>query len=337
MRMTDGHHQHIGQPHRPPGWSRPGQTGAATLAVAVIMLLVVSVLVFHSHTAGWLEQRATANQARAKQAHAAAEAGLEAALSVLNADTGNPSRGTHLVAASLTTSPACIGVLDPVGKFCIISSTLNGSFGVGSAYSVTLGLVTGDAAPAKRFRLTSNGGSDCSELANLNTCSGRAAVGQVVELAPILRIPPTVAITSPANFSNLFGAPLAAIKALTTPVLPSTPFTFSSTTSGLVWYEGDLALTGDVGSDASPVLLVVEGNLTISAGADIRGFVFVTGTASCVTCPSGRVSGAIAAAATNGLTTTEVVLPTDAINGPLARVGSTAIRFAKVMGTWRDW
>jgi predicted transcriptional regulator len=35
------------------------QTGAATLAVAVIMLLVVSVLVLHSYSASWLEQRAT--------------------------------------------------------------------------------------------------------------------------------------------------------------------------------------------------------------------------------------------------------------------------------------
>ena len=334
--MNGGNHHAIGPQRRPRGRSRHCQTGAVTLAVAVIMLLVVSVLVFHSHTAGWLEQRATANQTRAKQAHAAAEAGLEVALSVLNADTGNPSRGTHLVAASSTTSASCNGVPDPVGKFCIISSTLNGSFGAGSAYSVMLGLVTGDTAPARRFLLTSNGGSDCTNVVDVNTCSGRAAVQQVVELTPLLRTPPTAAITSPANFNNLFGAPQAAIKALTTPVLPST-FTFSSTTSGLVWYEGDLALTGDVGSDASPVLLVVEGNLTISAGADIRGFVFVTGTASCVTCPSGRVSGAIAAAATNGLTTTEVVLPTDAINGPLARVGSTAIRFAKVIGTWRDW
>ena len=97
--MTGSNHQPIGPWRRRPGRSRQRQSGAATLAVAVIMLLVVSVLVFHSHAAGWLEQRATANQTRAKQAHAAAEAGLEVALSVLNADAGAPNRATHLTAS----------------------------------------------------------------------------------------------------------------------------------------------------------------------------------------------------------------------------------------------
>jgi hypothetical protein len=85
------------------------------------------------------------------------------------------------------------------------------------------------------------------------------------------------------------------------------------------------------------VLLVVEGNLTITAGADIRGFVFVTGNATCTGCGAASIQGAIAAAATNGLTTTEVVLPADTVNGSLARVSTTAPLFAKVIGTWRDW
>jgi Tfp pilus assembly protein PilX len=326
MRMTGSNHQPIGPWRRRPGRSRQRQSGAATLAVAVIMLLVVSVLVFHSHAAGWLEQRATANQTRAKQAHAAAEAGLEVALSVLNAGAGAPNRATHLTAS-----------LTQAGRFTIANATLTGSPGAALAYSATLAGLAADAPPLARLQIISNGGSDCTNVADVNTCSGRAAVQQVVELTPILRTPPAAAITSPANFNNLFGAPQAAIKALTTPILPSTPFNFSGATSGLVWYEGNLTLTGAVGSDASPVLLVVEGNLTITAGADIRGFVFVTGNATCTGCGAASIQGAIAAAATNGLTTTEVVLPADTVNDSLARVSTTAPLFAKVIGTWRDW
>jgi hypothetical protein len=302
------------------------QFGAATLAVAVIMLLVVSVLVFHSHAAGWLEQRATANQARAKQAHAAAEAGLEVALSVLNADGGATNRATYLAASSTE-----------AGKFSINATptALIGAPGDGLSYSVTYSLVSPDTAPADRFLLTSSGGSDCTDVNTLGTCSGQARVNQVVRLAPILLNPPTAAITSAANFNSLFGAPQAAIKALTSPVTSGA--SLGASTSGLVWHEGNLILSGPVGSDVSPVLLVVEGDLTISAGTDIRGFVFVTGNVTCAGCSTPSIRGAIGVVGTHSLTTVEVQFPVDTVNGPMARVRTTAPRFARVMGTWRDW
>jgi Tfp pilus assembly protein PilX len=327
MRMTGSNHQPIGPWRRRPGRSRQRHSGAATLAVAVIMLLVVSMLVFHSHAAGWLEQRATANQTRAKQAHAAAEAGLEVALSVLNADAGPPNRATHL-----TASPT------QAGRFAIANATLNGSPGAALAYSVTLAGLAADAPPLARLQIIANGGSDCTNLADVNTCSGRAAIQQVVEIEPLFPYlpgsPPQV-IRSFTSFDSVFSAPEATIKALTTPVTSGAGF--STATTGLVWHQGNLTLGGSVGSDASPVLLVVEGNLTIPAGVDVRGFVFVTGAVTCTGCASPSIRGAIAAAGANGLAAGQAELPADAVNGPLARVGSTAIRFAKVMGTWRDW
>jgi len=303
------------------------QTGAATLAVAVIMLLVVSVLVFHSHTAGWLEQRATSNQTRAKQAHAAAEAGLEVTLSVLNADTGVPNRATHLTASATD-----------AGRFTILNNTLTGSPGGGLAYSVAIEAVGADALPYSRLRLSARGGSDCTNVADVGTCGGQATIRQVVEVEPLFAYqpgspPPAIRSTTP--FDTVFGAPQATIKALTTPVTSGA--SFSSSTAGLVWHEGNLTLGGPVGSDASPVLLVVEGNLTIPAGIVVRGFVFVTGDVTCISCDNSSIRGAIAAAGTNSLVAVQVELPADAFNGVLARVGSTAPRFAKVMGTWRDW
>lgn len=303
---------------------RRQQIGVATLWFAVITLLVVSVLVLHAHAAGWLEQRATVNQSRAKQAIAAAEAGLDVALSVLNADAGAPNRATHL-------TPWPTGA----GLFTITNATLTGSPGAASAYSVTLAALSTDTPPLARLQLNSSGGSDCSNVTDVNSCGGRAQAGQVVELTPLLRNPPAVAITSGANFNSLFDAPQATIKALTTPLTNGT--SLSGATSGLVWHQGDLTITGAVGSATGPVLLVVEGNLTVTAGANVQGFVFVTGNATCTSCSTPSIQGAIAVVGTHNLTVAQVAFPADTVNGPLARVRTTAARFAKVMGTWRDW
>lgn len=311
------------RPHR----TTAHQTGAATLAVAVIMLLVVSVLVFHSHTAGWLEQRATTNQTRAKQAHAAAEAGLEVALSVLNADAGAPNRATHLTADA-----------GQPGRFTIANANLTGSPGPGLAYAVTLALVPGDVAPVARLLLTSTGGSDCAVVTNVTTCSGQARVQQVVEIEPLFPYQsssPPLASRAGTAFGAVFTVPQAEMQALTTPVTGGAGLGAGS--AGLVWNQGDLTLSGTVGSAASPVLLIVAGNLTIPAGVAVNGFVFVTGNVTCLVCSNDSIVGAIAAAGTNGLSGLQVQLPADAANGTLARLGSTAVRFAKVIGTWRDW
>ena len=46
----------------------------------------------------------------------------------------------------------------------------------------------------------------------------------------------------------------------------------------IIWVEGDLSLTADLGTPAAPVLLIVNGErLTLGADVDIHGFVYMTG------------------------------------------------------------
>ena len=328
--MTSGVHWPVFPSQRQPRRSAPNQAGAATLAVTVIMLLVVSVLVFHSYAASWLEQRATTNQTRAKQAHAVAEAGLDVALSVLNADAaapGNPRRATHLTADA-----------GQPGRFTIANATLTGSPGAGLAYAVNLALVPGDVAPVARLLLTSTGGSDCTDVTNVTTCTGQARVQQVVEIEPLFpyqQIAPPPAIRAGTGFNTVFTVPQADMQAQTTAVTGAAGLGAGS--AGLVWHQGDLTLSGTVGSAASPVLLIVAGNLTIPAGVAVNGFVFVTGNVTCFFCSNNSIVGAIAAAGTNGLSGLQVQLPADAANGELARVGTTAIRCTKDIVTRRDW
>jgi Tfp pilus assembly protein PilX len=326
--MTSGVHWPAFTSHRQPRRTAPSQAGAATLAVTVIMLLVVSVLVFHSYAASWLEQRATTNQTRAKQALAAAEAGLDQTLSVLNADTGATNRATHLTADAAQP-----------GRFAITNANLADLPPASLAFAVTLGLVPGDAAPVARLLVTSNGGSDCANVADVTTCTGQATVQQVVEIEPLFPYqsgPPPLPIRAGTPFNTVFGVPQAAMQALTTPVTSGADLGAGS--AGLVWHEGDLNLNRpQVGSAASPVLLIVAGNLNISAGANVYGFVFVTGNVTCVSCGSPSIYGAVAAAGTNDLVAANVELPANTANGALARLGTTAIRSTKVIGTWRDW
>ena len=46
----------------------------------------------------------------------------------------------------------------------------------------------------------------------------------------------------------------------------------------IIWVEGDLTLGADIGTAATPVLLIVDGDtLTLGGGVDVVGFVYLTG------------------------------------------------------------
>ncbi|WP_374088576.1 PilX N-terminal domain-containing pilus assembly protein [Methylomicrobium lacus] len=57
--------------------TRYRQTGLATLAVTVVILLIISLMVFFATRVGTLEQRMAGNEARYKEAFSTAEAGLD--------------------------------------------------------------------------------------------------------------------------------------------------------------------------------------------------------------------------------------------------------------------
>ena len=57
-----------------------GQRGAATIFITIVLLLAVGLIALYTNRAAIMEQRLSANEIRAKQAFAAANAGIEAAL-----------------------------------------------------------------------------------------------------------------------------------------------------------------------------------------------------------------------------------------------------------------
>jgi Tfp pilus assembly protein PilX len=108
--------------HRIPGGSgRTGERGAAALVVVALLFSVLSLVTVYTHRNLLFEQRAAGNQLRSTQAFEAAEAGLEWALTQLNAGrldaACQPSMlptDTSFRQRYLTLDPAS-GHIDPAG------------------------------------------------------------------------------------------------------------------------------------------------------------------------------------------------------------------------------
>lgn len=97
------------------------------------------------------------------------------------------------------------------------------------------------------------------------------------------------------------------------------------------WVDGDAVIGQDIGSAAEPVVLVVDGNLTLSGTTTIFGVVFVKG--DLTTSGTPKVRGAVlATGAVNSAGTLNIIFDPDAIAGA-RRSG----KYASVQGTWRDF
>lgn len=102
-------------------------------------------------------------------------------------------------------------------------------------------------------------------------------------------------------------------------------------TDEVIWVEGDVSGLGDVGTLTHPVILVINGNLDLSANTNINGLVYVTGTVSGNGSPT--IYGALISAGnvnTNG--NLKVIFDPNVL-GQLPHMGQPAY----VPGTWRDW
>ena len=324
--------------------------GFVTTTVALLMLLVVSVLVFYVNKGIWLEQRTSINQYQAKQAFNAAEAGLEYVLSVLNATTGSPIRSTYLTASSAQPGKFSIatggsdctttGTMDTCSGRAVVSQIveltpvlLSPPDDATSVYGATQ--INGNAARLRNAEgvgyplrtgstLSFSGGAGSSVLVSSLTagsCTGsnKAMCNGFTSLA-----------SSSAFFSSFFGATPGDVQAMTTAVTSGAGF--SSATSGLVWYTGDLNLNSDLGTTTNPILLIVNGNLTFNGNRDIVGFVYVTGNLTISGASS--IQGAVAAA---GNTTVQGNVDIAKDTTVLNQLKASASSFNKVPGTWRDW
>lgn len=111
---------------------------------------------------------------------------------------------------------------------------------------------------------------------------------------------------------------------------------FTSANQGgdkVYWIDGDATLSGDVGTPEHPVVLVIDGNLTMPGNTTVHGVLIVRGALTARGSP--RVRGALVAgnlkADANGAVTV-IFEP-----GTTERVRQQTGRFVSAPGAWRDF
>lgn len=104
-----------------------------------------------------------------------------------------------------------------------------------------------------------------------------------------------------------------------------------------IYVNGDVTIDGTIGEAGAPVILVVNGNLSLGAGAVINGFVFVTGNLSANGTPT--VYGAITTGG-NATTTGNMKVVYDPFSGTSAPPCGATCQLGtptRVPGSWKDW
>lgn len=104
-----------------------------------------------------------------------------------------------------------------------------------------------------------------------------------------------------------------------------------------IWVGGDASINGTIGAEGHPVILIVDGNLTLGSNAVINGFVFVTGNLSANGTPT--VYGAVTTGGNAGATGNMKVVY-DPFNGTSAPPCGATCHLGtptRVPGSWKDW
>lgn len=167
----------------PPLISPLRQHGAATLAIALVLLFAISFITLFASRAMIFEQRTSINQYRAAQAFEAAQAGMELGLANLNVAS---LRNTYIRDTNSD------GIVDPA------TNTIDGS--LPGALNYRIAYTNPTTGNLKLLRITSTGCADgCSPCTS--SCTSRATVGQLVRLQSMLASAPTAALTAKGDVS----------------------------------------------------------------------------------------------------------------------------------------
>ncbi len=346
------------------------ERGMATLITSLVLLLAITLLSFAAARVGIMEQRISANDYRAKQGFEAAQAGIEYAIAMLQdparkalyiRDNGSGIvdpryaflSGTLVDTGSTYTVVYSNPILSTPPNFNVLNISSTGSSDSGSRYVAnqvvtftsccTLPPAPGNARRNIEVKGTSSltnpdssvaawaGGSvKKNGAATITNNSGGASTG-------IAKNDLTLGnLTNDAFFQNFFNGSKDSIKNLSEVYTGAGNYsaTLSSVTSTkIIWITGDVTInsTVTIGSASAPVVLIVEGALTISTSAIFNGIAYSTGDMKVI--GSAQLNGAaISESAIKIAGNAQVAYNRALLNNILNNAGS----FAKIGGAWTD-
>jgi hypothetical protein len=292
-----------------------GQRGAATLMITVLLLFSLSLVLLYAARVGVTEQRLAANDAQARAAFAAAQAGLDRTLSDLaaldRAAIAYDADGWATVdtrAATLPNDAAYSAEAHnrglPPFQADVLRLEARGTTGEGggvrlvtllAAFSSVLPnippaplMVRGDLSPAGDLTLGSPDRPVAAWIGGVYIPGGATLDAQLSEPASC---PPVgicagdgriATLTPEAFFENIFGrAPEALRSAAHIIDCASCDPAVVAPEGNVVWLEnGGAAVsltTGQLGTEAHPVIAVIAGDFELAGMLQIYGLLFVLG------------------------------------------------------------
>lgn len=363
------------------------ENGAATLIIALILLVMGTLIIMFAANYGLMQEKITANIHRNSQAYEAAEGGIEFAINYLqkNATTiiGTPSGGymTPYSDASTTnvsfnnSSKFSVVYTNPVANnYKIILITSTGTSSDGSATRIVKQQVALSSLLMNygNTSIVSKGAVNLSGSAEVNNTSTNKTIssGSSVSISgsaetnissgggsnashigsDITQNSSSISSMSQNDFiASYFGTTSSAtIQSKVGHYYSNSSSTnYSSTLNGMsgtsIWIDqtggttASISGTTTIGTATNPVLLIVNGTLSITGNVTIYGFVFIIGTSGINTL-SGNISinGGLAMtdqlnmSGNSSLTFNPTVL-TNLQNN------SSMTTWAKIPGTWKDF
>jgi len=360
-------------------------TGAATLIITVILLVVATLIIIFAGNYGITQEKATANSVASNDAFAAAEAGLEFGINYLKDNSAtvlaNPVSGFINFSNSSTTnvvlannSSFSVVYTNPVaGNYNLIKITATGVSQNNAATTIVSQLTEWGsvlAAPGTtplvaQGAISMTGNSQVKNTSNNNTITSGSTVTLSGSSSTALNggtssTPGSIQSDIQTNnggigtisqsdfFATFFGNTSDKVQGSMAHVYSNSSSTnYSSTLNGMtgtsVWITQPGGTTATIngsttiGSAANPVLLIVNGNLTLSGNITIYGYVFVFGS-NTIESISGNVQ-IIGGLATSGSLSmagsTTLTMDTSTLSN---LQNSASLRyFAKVPGSWKDF
>lgn len=143
-------------------------------------------------------------------------------------------------------------------------------------------------------------------------------------------------------FSSYFGVSAATVKsnaAYTFTNLGDYSSVLNGKTGSLIWIDqtsgtANIGSSANVGTAASPVILIINGNLRISSSTQIYGLVFVTGTATVDIVGSTDVVGGLITTSDLSITGSSAITFSSTV---LSTTQNIMNYYAKIPGSWKDF
>ncbi len=335
------------------------QQGAASLLIALVLLVGVTLITLYTAQTMIMEQRIAANDIRAREAFEAAEAGRMHGARYADMPGAN-------MASTLAEDLDSDGTDDYSVTFLSLGSGRYQIQSQGWSFdrtaTATVFQQTGTNAyianTPQQPLITRSFASDQGNVAITNNYTNQTVwsggefsnIGSAdtyinvngtdnVKASDKNNVGPDVIQNDPnlANatdhdfFNNFFSMSMSEMQASANfNSLPNDP---ADAAGSLIWIDGDLSMqsNGVYGSADEPVILIVDGDLSIHGGPEIWGIVYVTGNMNSGGNPD-IYGSAIVAGNVTGNGTVDIIY-TPSVFNPSEPLGEDI----EVAGTWRDW